>query len=128
MMKTKKKAKYMVVKITTEDPVEMVIDSVADASAGKGQEGFEEFVGTLPPTESRYLVYDFDFQTDDGRPQDKLMFITWNPDDGAIKQKMLYSSSKDALKKKLVGFAKELNATDFDEISYEEVLAKAKAK
>jgi len=37
---------------------------------------------------------------------------------------MVYASSKDALRKKLVGVAAEIQATDFSEVSYDVVLDK----
>ena len=43
------------------------------------------------------------------------------PDSAPIKQKMLYASSKQALKNKLVGLATELQASDRDELRFEEV-------
>lgn len=47
-----------------------------------------------------------------------------SPDDSKVKQKMLYASSKDALRKALVGIATEIQGTDFSEVSYETVLEK----
>ena len=47
------------------------------------------------------------------------------PDTSKVRQKMLYASSKDALRKKLVGLAIEIQGTDFSEVSYEVVLDKA---
>lgn len=41
------------------------------------------------------------------------------PDDAPIRQKMVYASSKDALRKQLVGIAAEIQATSYDEITYE---------
>lgn len=49
------------------------------------------------------------------------------PESAKIKQKMLYSSSYDALKKALVGVYKYLQACDYDEVS-EEVIAQAFTK
>lgn len=40
---------------------------------------------------------------------------------------MLYASSKDALRKKLVGVGTEIQATDSSEISHETVLEKVKS-
>jgi len=40
------------------------------------------------------------------------------PDSAKIKEKMVYSSSKDALKRSLTGIALEIQGTDFDEVSY----------
>lgn len=47
-----------------------------------------------------------------------------SPDTAKIKQKMLYASSKDALRKKFVGIASEIQATDLSEIAYDVVLEK----
>lgn len=41
-----------------------------------------------------------------------------------MKQKMLYASSKEALRKALVGISTEIQGTDFSEVSYETVLEK----
>ena len=41
------------------------------------------------------------------------------PDDAKIKQKMLFASSKDALRRSLVGIATEIQGTEFSEIAYE---------
>lgn len=38
---------------------------------------------------------------------------------------MLYASSKDAIRKRLVGVAIEIQGTDLSEVSYEAVLEKA---
>lgn len=47
------------------------------------------------------------------------------PDTAKVRQKMLYASSKDALRKKLVGLAIEIQGTDFSEVEHEAVLEKA---
>ncbi len=44
-----------------------------------------------------------------------------------MKQKMLYASSKDAIRKKLVGIGAEIQGTDLSEVSYEAVLEKVKS-
>jgi len=41
------------------------------------------------------------------------------PDDAKIKQKMLFASSKDALRRALTGIAVEIQGTDFSEVAYE---------
>ena len=45
-----------------------------------------------------------------------------SPDSAKVKSKMLYASSKDAIRKKLVGVANEIQATDAAEVSYDTVL------
>lgn len=42
-----------------------------------------------------------------------------SPDDAKIKNKMLYASSKDALRKTLVGIAAEIQGTDYSEVDHE---------
>ena len=42
-----------------------------------------------------------------------------SPDDSKVKQKMLFASSKEALRRALVGVASEVQGTDFSEIAYE---------
>merc|ERR1712032_1239369 len=67
--------------------------------------------------EPRYGIVDIDYTSDDGRPQNKLTFVVWSPDATApVKSKMLYSSSKDAIKKKLTGIMKELQANGEDDL------------
>jgi hypothetical protein len=48
------------------------------------------------------------------------IFITIrSPDDAKIKQKMLFASSRDALRRSLVGIAAEIQGTDFSEVAHE---------
>lgn len=47
-----------------------------------------------------------------------------SPDSARIKNKMVYASSKDAIRRKLVGIGTEVQATDASEIAYETVLEK----
>ena len=42
-----------------------------------------------------------------------------SPDDAKIKNKMLYASSKDALRRSLVGIAVEIQGTDLSEVAYD---------
>ena len=50
--------------------------------------------------------------------------IKRSPDNAKIKHKMVYASSKDAIRKKLDGIYTEVQATDLAELSYESVLDK----
>ena len=42
-----------------------------------------------------------------------------SPDDAKIKQKMLFASSRDALRRSLVGIATEIQGTDYSEIDHD---------
>jgi len=70
-------------------------------------------------------VYDFEYEKEGGAgKRNKLTFFSWAPDDSKIKQKMLFASSKDALRRSLVGIAAEVQGTDYSEVAYENVLDK----
>jgi len=86
---------------------------------GQRDATYEDFCAALPESEARYGLIDLDFQTKDGRPTSKLVFIAWNPDTGPIRQKMLYSSSKEAMKASLPGVGIHINATDNAELDLE---------
>mmetsp|Transcript_26438 Transcript_26438/g.58429 ORF Transcript_26438/g.58429 Transcript_26438/m.58429 type:complete len:138 (-) Transcript_26438:145-558(-) len=114
-MKLKHDCKYVIYKIS-DDNKEIVIDEVGEK--GKTYNDFKE---KLLATQARYGVIDFNYQTDDGRPQDKLLFVFWSSDDAGVKSKMLYAGSKDAVKKNLQGIAKELQANDASDLDEAEV-------
>jgi len=93
-------------------------------------------------------VYDFEYEKGEGK-RNKLCFYAWcvslslpsqrllplgpskltrtwtararrSPDEAKIKDKMLYASSKDALRRSLVGIASEIQGTDSSEVAYDE--------
>lgn len=49
----------------------------------------------------------------------RLIAVIRSPDDAKIKQKMVFASSRDALRRAFVGVAVEIQATDYDEVSFE---------
>jgi len=55
-----------------------------------------------------------------------LFHIFRAPDSAPIKAKMMYTSTKDSIKKKLVGIQVEVQATDAAEISEDAVAERAK--
>ena len=97
-------------------------------STGPRNAVYSEFLEQLQKfkTECRYCVFDFPAHVPvegGGERQsmtvDRLVLMTWCPESSKIKQKMLYSSSFDALKKALVGVYKYVQACDFEEVSEE---------
>jgi len=97
---------------------EVVVDSTAAPGAT-----YEEFVKALPPNDCRYAVFDFEYEQEGGA-RNKILFVVWAPDSAKIKSKMLYASSKDSVRKKLVGVGVEIQATDLSEIDRSSVLEK----
>jgi len=77
-------------------------------------------VEQLPADEPRYLVLDWEGVNKDECQVSKIFFVSWVPDTCKAKTKMLYASSKQALRNALDGVHLDHQATDYDEITPEE--------
>jgi cofilin len=106
------KYRYYVYKIVNKKIIE--IEKHGERSAS-----YEDFCEDLPENECRYGLIDLEFTSNDGRPTSKLVFITWNPDTGSIRDKMLYSGSKESIKAALNGVGIHINCTDRAELDFE---------
>merc|ERR1711874_620503 len=93
----------------------------------KGEKGadFATWGSKLPESDCRYAVLDVEINTKSGATTNKLIFVAWSDDNASIKPKMLYASSKDALKKALTGINEEYQATDRGDLDLEEIKKKA---
>ena len=99
--------KFLVMKIVGD---EVVLDK------GVGKEvAFDAFATAELTAEPAYIAIDFDYKTTDDRDADKLILLSWIPDDAKIKMKMKYAGTKEAVKSALVGIALNINATDRSE-------------
>jgi cofilin len=124
-LKLNKKYKYIIFKLS-DDNKEIVVESTSE----DGPE-YEDFRNKLISAEvktktgavskgPRYAVYDIQYELASGEGiRNKITFIAWSPDDAGIKPKMVYASSKDALKRALTGLAHELQANDTDDIEWD---------
>jgi len=110
------KHKYIIYNLNKEN-TEVIVQKTSTAT------DYDDFLADLPETECRWAVYDFEYELEGGK-RNKLVFYSWSPDTAKIKQKMLFASSKDALRRSLVGIASEIQATDPSEVDYEYVLDK----
>ncbi|CAL1712470.1 unnamed protein product [Somion occarium] len=117
-LKLGKKHKYIVFGLSPDNTEIVVTKTSSDNS-------YETFLADLPEAECRWAIYDFEFERPGEGKRNKLLFVTWAPDDAKIKQKMLFASSKDALRRSLVGISTEIQGTDYSEVAYESVLDKA---
>merc|ERR1712232_486340 len=118
-MKLNHKHRYIIYKLS-DDLSEVEVQELGSGDSSKGT--FDEFTKKLPEKEARYAVYDFEYSMEDDGVRQKLCFILWSPDVAKIKSKILYTSSKDAIRKKLQGISAEIQATDASEIAYEVVM------
>ncbi|KAH6669890.1 hypothetical protein B0J14DRAFT_106838 [Halenospora varia] len=129
-LKLNKKIKFILYKLS-DDYKEIVVE---EASENGDWEVFREKLVTAESINvktkkvgkgPRYAVYDFNYDLASGEgSRSKITFIAWSPDDAGIQPKMIYASSKDALKRALNGIATEFQANDEDDIEYQSVLAK----
>ncbi|KAI1341914.1 hypothetical protein F5Y15DRAFT_351364 [Xylariaceae sp. FL0016] len=126
-LKLQKKLKYIIFKLS-DDNREIVVE---EASEDKDWENFrEKLVNATTKSKTgavgkgpRYAVYDFEYSLASGEgSRNKITFIAWSPDDAGVMAKMVYASSKEALKRSLNGIATELQANDQDDIEYDTVL------
>jgi cofilin len=85
-------------------------------------EVFQTFLDKLPENECRFAVYSFDFTTKDGQAMNKMVSISWLPSTGKVKERILYTASRDVLHRTLSGVTTRINATDLDELTEEIVL------
>ncbi|SCZ89922.1 BZ3500_MvSof-1268-A1-R1_Chr1-3g01664 [Microbotryum saponariae] len=116
-LKLGKKLKYIVFKLA-DDNKEITVEKSSDSAS------YDDFVADLPADSCRYAIYDFEYEKPGEGKRNKICFFAWSPDDAKVKNKMLYASSKDALRRALVGIASEIQGTDYSEIAYTEVLDK----
>ncbi|CAO2624383.1 Cfl1 [Lemmus lemmus] len=76
---------------------------------------YTTFVKMLPDKDCRYALYDATYETKESKKED-LVFIFWAPESAPLKSKMIYASSKDAIKKKVTGIKHELQANCYEEV------------
>ena len=68
-MKLKRiKAKFIIYKI---DGPNIISEQKSES------DDFDTFLAALPPDDCRYAIYDMDFETNDGRPGNKLVMVAW---------------------------------------------------
>ena len=127
-LKSKKESRYIIYTITADG--KNISKVASEAPAGSCEEDWGKFSALLTgeyAAKCCYAVFDFDWTADDGHDASKIMFVLWSPEGAKVKDKMMTTGSKDALKKALVGIGQDFQATDASEITYEECLTKAKS-
>lgn len=77
---------------------------------------FKHFVQMLPEKDCRYALYDASFETKESK-KEELMFFLWAPEQAPLKSKMIYASSKDAIKKKFQGIKHECQANGPEDLN-----------
>ncbi|KIM70447.1 hypothetical protein SCLCIDRAFT_1206578 [Scleroderma citrinum Foug A] len=112
-----RKHKYIIYTLNSNN-TEIIVDKTS------AETDYDGFLKDLPEDQCRWAVYDLEFEKD-GAKRNKICFISWAPDNAKIKQKMVFTASLSALRRSLEGIGTDVQATDYDEVSYASVLEKA---
>uniref|UniRef100_A0A5F9C8D3 ADF-H domain-containing protein n=1 Tax=Oryctolagus cuniculus TaxID=9986 RepID=A0A5F9C8D3_RABIT len=101
-----KKRKKAVLFCLSEDKKNIVLEEGKEILVGDVGQTVEDpyatFVQMLPDKDCRYALYDATYETKESKKEDLV--------------KMIYPSSKDAIKKKLTGIKYELQANCYEEV------------
>lgn len=126
-LKLSRKYRYIVYRISDDAKTIAIEKTVTPIEHKSAREAYKAFREDLPSEDCRYAVFDYEYEKAPGEGmRSKIVFVAWSPEVAKVKSKMLYASSKDALRKKLEGIATEVQATEPGEITYEAVLEKVK--
>lgn len=126
-LKLSRKYRFILYRISDDAKTINIEKTVTPSEHQSAREAYECFRSGLPQDDCRYAVFDYEYEKAPGEGiRSKIVFVAWSPDVAKVKSKMLYASSKDALRKKLEGIATEVQATESEEITYEAVLEKVK--
>lgn len=68
------------------DEFNIVVDKIAERNTT-----YLDMVRDLPETEPRYIVYDFEFKSADGRLTSKMFWIFWTPKNASQEKRVIYT-------------------------------------
>ena len=98
-LKMKQAYKYMIMNLKEKD--------VTLQFSGKPTETFADFANKFTEDDPVYAIYDLDVKYPDGHTSNYLCFFMYVPDQCKIKPRVQYSGSKEGVKAKFSGIAKE---------------------
>lgn len=118
----KSKRKKAVMFCLSDDKKHIIMEQGQEILQGDEGDPYLKFVKMLPPNDCRYALYDATYETKETKKED-LVFIFWAPESAPLKSKMIYASSKDAIKKKFTGIKHEWQVNGMDDIKDRKTLA-----
>ncbi|KAF4104736.1 cofilin-1 [Onychostoma macrolepis] len=116
------KRKKAVLFCLSEDKKHIIMEEGSEILQGDEGDPYLKFVKMLPPNDCRYALYDATYETKETKKED-LVFIFWAPESAPLKSKMIYASSKDAIKKKFTGIKHEWQVNGLEDIKDRKTLA-----
>ncbi|KAE8607687.1 hypothetical protein XENTR_v10011251 [Xenopus tropicalis] len=115
-----KKRKKAVVFCLSEDKKMIILEPGKEILQGdvgcNVDDPYKAFVKMLPRNDCRYALYDALYETKETKKED-LVFVFWAPEEASLKSKMIYASSKDAIKKRFPGIKHEWQTNTFEDIN-----------
>ncbi len=84
---------------------------------------YKDLFAQLPSNEPRFIVYDFDYETNENPPRktNKLIFIFWCPLTAPATKRFTYSSSIGEIVNTLGAIQKQFQVDDFAGLDYETI-------
>ena len=122
LLKNDRKLKALTIKINDQTILE-----VEKQFERKGF-NYDDFLNAFPSDDSRFGVIDFNYTTEDGRPQEKILFILWSPINAKPLKKMKYSTSVNAIVDGLGAIALTIQADSISDITRESLEQKVSDK
>ncbi|XP_048885545.1 cofilin-1 [Brienomyrus brachyistius] len=122
----KKSRKKAVLFCLSEDKKSIILEEGKELLAGDVghtvKDPYMHFIQMLPHDDCRYGLYDATYETKETKKED-LVFVFWAPECAPLKSKMIYASSKDAIKKKFSGIKHEFQANGLEDVKDRRILA-----
>lgn len=87
---------------------------------------YADFLAALPAGSPKYCLVDVPFTAKTGAETSKMVFVFWCPEDCGVKDKMLYASSKDVIRKAFTGIQCEVQANDKGDLVEADIITKLK--
>jgi|TARA_X000000368_G_scaffold305413_1_gene243714 cofilin len=81
------------------------------------EKDLDKILSSLKDEEPRYILIDWEYETQDGRKADKVVFVSWVSDNSPIKKKFTYGGTKESVKSSLSGISVSIHATDLSELT-----------
>ena len=78
----------------------------------------------MPKNNSRWAVYDLEWNADDGRKLSKLLFILFAPDDNLDKaERFVVTCNKDQVKSKMSETNRDMQINSWDDLNQDKFIA-----
>jgi cofilin len=97
LLKIRRKHRFIVYKI------DATTEAVVPETIGPRDSGLPDMLAALPDADSRYVIFDYEFTTYDGRPTNKLFFLSWFPNNATPYSKMAYTQAKSKVREVFTG-------------------------